>query len=136
MIDLIRNNEPPIDPTADMTQLEATQAMALAYALPVDTCECGDKECLGSAEIAGAIAASLAATLPQLESPMLKLIKERNEARKLCALVVDALPDLTHCFSSDKAMRAALEQIHVATITFLKASKQWDKRSYKAEGAE
>ena len=50
---------------------------------PQFTCECGDPECLGPIEIAGAIAQSLAAQLPQLQSPMLKLIKERNEAREL-----------------------------------------------------
>lgn len=50
---------------------------------PDALCECGDEECLGSAEVAGAIAASLAASLPQLQSPMLRLIKERNEAREL-----------------------------------------------------
>ena len=46
-------------------------------------CGCGDPECLGPAEIAGVIAASLAESLPQLQSPMLRLIKERNQAREL-----------------------------------------------------
>ena len=46
-------------------------------------CECGDPECLGPIEIAGKIAATLAESLPQLQSPILKLVKERNEAREL-----------------------------------------------------
>ncbi len=46
-------------------------------------CECGDAECLGSVEVAGVIAASIAQALPQLQSPMLRLIQERNEAREL-----------------------------------------------------
>jgi hypothetical protein len=46
-------------------------------------CECGDPECLGSVEVAGVIAASIAEALPQLQSPMLRLIQERNEAREL-----------------------------------------------------
>jgi hypothetical protein len=46
-------------------------------------CECGDAECLGSVEVAGVIAASIAEALPQLQSPMLRLIQERNEAREL-----------------------------------------------------
>ena len=71
-----------------------------------------------------------------LQSPILRLVKERNEARMLCALLAEALPDLTHCLSSDKAMRSALEQIHVATITYLKASKHWDKRSYQLGGEQ
>jgi hypothetical protein len=46
-------------------------------------CECGDAECLGPADAVIPVVEALAATLPQLESPMLKLIKERNEAREL-----------------------------------------------------
>jgi hypothetical protein len=46
-------------------------------------CECGDAECLGSVEVAGVIAASIAEALPQLQSPMLRLIQERNDAREL-----------------------------------------------------
>jgi hypothetical protein len=59
-------------------------------------CECGDAECLGSVEVAGVIAASIAEALPQLHSPMLRLIQERNEARELvkrmhAAVNVDAV---------------------------------------------
>ena len=132
MIDLTRNQ----DPTADMTQLEATQAMALAYAMPVSTCECGDPECLGPVEIAGVIAQSLAEQLPQLQSPMLKLIKERNEARRLCELLAAALPDLVAVKTSQKACDAANAQIHDALITYVKTRKDWDKRSYELGGEQ
>jgi hypothetical protein len=50
---------------------------------PDALCECGDPECLGAAENVIPVVEALAATLPQLQSPMLKLIKERNEAREL-----------------------------------------------------
>ena len=50
---------------------------------PAALCECGDPECLGSAEVVNAVVAGIITCLPQLESPMLKLIKERNEAREL-----------------------------------------------------
>jgi len=50
---------------------------------PDALCECGDPECLGAANAVIPVVEALAASLPQLESPMLKLIKERNEAREL-----------------------------------------------------
>jgi hypothetical protein len=50
---------------------------------PAALCECGDPECLGPAVAVIPVVEALAATLPQLQSPMLKLIKERNEAREL-----------------------------------------------------
>jgi hypothetical protein len=50
---------------------------------PDALCECGDPECLGPAAAVIPVVEALAASLPQLESPMLKLIKERNEAREL-----------------------------------------------------
>jgi len=50
---------------------------------PSALCECGDPECLGSADAVIPVVEALAASLPQLESPMLKLIKERNDAREL-----------------------------------------------------
>lgn len=46
-------------------------------------CGCGDPECLGPADAVIPVVEALAATLPQLQSPLLKLIKERNEAREL-----------------------------------------------------
>jgi hypothetical protein len=50
---------------------------------PDALCECGDPECLGPADAVIPVVEALAASLPQLESPMLKLIKERNYAREL-----------------------------------------------------
>jgi hypothetical protein len=59
-------------------------------------CGCGDPECLGAADAVIPVVEALAASLPQLQSPMLKLIKERNEARELvkrmhAAVNVDAV---------------------------------------------
>jgi hypothetical protein len=50
---------------------------------PDALCECGDPECLGPADAVIPVVEALAATLPQLQSPMLRLIQERNEAREL-----------------------------------------------------
>jgi hypothetical protein len=94
-------------------------------------CECGDAECLGSVEVAGVIAASIAEALPQLESPMLKLIKERNEARQMCEVLAAAMPDLVHVTTSPKAMAAASDELHTALITYVKLRKNWDERSWK-----
>ena len=50
-------------------------------------CECGDAECLGDAkwlaEATADIAVQLADQVPGLDSPLLRLVKERNEARDL-----------------------------------------------------
>jgi hypothetical protein len=94
-------------------------------------CECGDAECLGSVEVAGVIAASIAEALPQLESPMLKLIKERNEARRMCEVLAAAMPDLVHITTSPKAMAAASDELHTALITYVKLRAAWDERSWK-----
>mgnify|MGYP003343405201 CR=1 FL=1 len=50
---------------------------------PQALCECGDPECLGSAEVVNKVVASLTSSLPKLESPLLRLVQERNEAREL-----------------------------------------------------
>jgi hypothetical protein len=50
---------------------------------PAALCECGDPECLGPADAVIPVVEALAASLPQLQSPMLRLIQERNEAREL-----------------------------------------------------
>jgi len=86
------------------------------------TCECGDPECLGPIEIAGAIAQSLAEQLPQLQSPMLKLIKERNEARRLAVAMVNATN--VNMLKQSVAMEKAFTDI-------CKAQGKWDKRSYE-----
>ena len=94
-------------------------------------CECGDPECLGAAENVIPVVEALAATLPQLESPILKLIKERNEARKMCEVLASAMPDLAHVTTSPKAMAAASDELHTALITYVKLRKTWDERSWK-----
>ena len=52
-----------------------------------DACECGEPECLGDAkwlaEATADIAVQLADQVPGLDSPLLRLVKERNEARDL-----------------------------------------------------
>ena len=90
-------------------------------------CECGDPECLGSTHIAAAIVE----TLPVLRSPILKLVKERNEARRLCALLAAAMPDLAFAVTSQKAMDAANNEIHQALMAYVKTRKEWDERSWK-----
>ena len=50
-------------------------------------CECGDAECLGDAkwlaEATADIAVQLAYQVPGLDSPLLRLVKERNAAREM-----------------------------------------------------
>ena len=41
-------------------------------------CECGDAECLGAADVVMPVVEALL-----LDSPILKLVKERNEAREM-----------------------------------------------------
>lgn len=96
---------------------------------PDALCECGDPECLGPAETVQAIVETLV-----LDSPILRLVKERNEARRLCELLAAAMPDLAHVTTSPKAMAAASDELHTALITYVKTKKNWDKRSYQLGG--
>lgn len=98
---------------------------------PRFTCKCGDPECLGPADAVIPVVEALAATLPQLQSPLLKLIKERNEARRMCEVLASAMPDLAHVTTSPKAMAAASDELHTALITYVKLRKDWDERSWK-----
>jgi hypothetical protein len=82
-------------------------------------CECGDTECLGSVEVAGVIAASIAEALPQLQSPMLRLIQERNEARELVKRVLMATDGVTDSEEYYAAMLAA----HRAVMTWKGGAK-------------
>jgi hypothetical protein len=66
-----------------------------------------------------------------LDSPMLKLVKERNEARRMCEVLAAAIPDLAHVTTNPKAMAAASDEIHTALITYVKLRKNWDERSWK-----
>ena len=85
---------------------------------PEALCECGDAECLGDAQwLADAtadIAVQLADQVPGLDSPLLRLVKERNEARELVKrmLYTAHLGD----DSQDK---------HDALFDALKAAFQW-----------
>ena len=72
-----------------------------------------------------------AAEAATLQSPILKLVKERNEARRLCKLLAEALPDLAFAVTSQKAMDAANNEMHQALMTYVKTRKEWDERSWK-----
>jgi hypothetical protein len=95
-------------------------------------CECGDPECLGSTHVV----ATVLHELPVIQSPILKLVKERNEARRLCALLAVALPDLVAVKTSQKACDAANSEMHTALMTYVKMSKDWDERTYQLGGAQ
>jgi len=78
---------------------------------PDALCECGDPECLGPADAVIPVVEALAATLPQLQSPMLKLIKERNEARELVKrmlLATEGAPQAEYYEAMLEAHRAVL----------------------------
>jgi hypothetical protein len=92
---------------------------------PAALCECGDPECLGSAETVNTVVADLVNALPQLESPLLKLIKERNEARRLAAAMVNAMS--IGMLAQSVAMEKAFTDV-------CKAQRGWDKHSYEPEG--
>lgn len=94
---------------------------------PDALCDCGDPECIGPAHVAAVIAESL----PVLEAPLLKLVKERNEARRLCELLAAAMPDLVAVKTSQKACDAANSEMHQALMTYVKTRKDWDERSWK-----
>lgn len=66
-----------------------------------------------------------------LQSPILKLVKERNEARRMCEVLAAAMPDLSHVTTSPKAMAAASDELHEALITYVKLRKDWDERSWQ-----
>jgi hypothetical protein len=65
-----------------------------------NVCECGDTECLGDAawfaQASADIAMQLAEQVPGLDSPLLKLAKERNEARDLVKRLLYTATWATH----------------------------------------
>jgi hypothetical protein len=89
---------------------------------PDALCECGDAECLGPADAVIPVVEALAASLPQLQSPILKLIKERNEARRLAVAMVNATN--VNMLKQSVAMEKAFTDI-------CKSQSKWDKRSYE-----
>ena len=72
-----------------------------------------------------------AAEAATLQSPILKLVKERNEARRLCELLATSMPDLVAVKTSQKACDAANAEMHTALMTYVKTRKHWDERSWK-----
>jgi hypothetical protein len=74
---------------------------------PHFVCECGDPECLGSAERVKQVIANLTEALPELDSPLLRLVKERDEARELVKRVLMATDGVTGCEEYYAAMLAA-----------------------------
>ena len=69
---------------------------------PEALCECGDPECLGPADVASAVAEALV-----LQSPLLRLIQERNEARELVKRMLRATDGVTDSKEYYAAMLAA-----------------------------
>lgn len=98
-------------------------------------CECGNPECDYDESLPTGAAQAIAEALI-LESPILKLVKERNEARRLCEVLAAAMPDLAHVTTSPKAMAAASDELHTALLTYVKTKKNWDKRSYQLGGEQ
>jgi hypothetical protein len=82
-------------------------------------CQCGDPECLGPADAVIPVVEALAASLPQLESPILRLVKERNEARELVKRVLMATDGVTDSEEYYAAMLAA----HRAAMTWKGGAK-------------
>jgi hypothetical protein len=81
---------------------------------PEFLCECGDPECLGAADAVKAVVANLVESLPQLESPLLKLAKERNAAREL----VRKLLYTAHLGDASQDKFDALAEAHTAVFAW------------------
>lgn len=78
---------------------------------PAALCECGNPECLGAADAVIPVVEALAASLPQLQSPMLRLIQERNQARELVQrmmLAIEGAPQ-TEYYATMLAAHRALQ---------------------------
>lgn len=93
-------------------------------------CECGNAECDYDETLPVGNAQAIAEALV-LDSPLLKLVKERDEARRMCELLAAALPDLVAVKTSQKACDAANSEMHQALMTYVKLRKGWDERSWK-----
>ena len=81
---------------------------------PDALCKCGDPECLGPAEAVQAVVDALV-----LESPILKLVKERNEARELVKRMLMATDGVT----GDKEYYDAMLAAHRAAMTWKGGAK-------------
>ena len=96
----------------------------LAYNKPQrEACECGEPECLGDAkwfaEATADIAMQLAEQVPGLDSPLLRLVKERNEARELVKRMLKATEGMTDNEEYYSTMLAA----HRASMTWKGGAK-------------
>ena len=78
-------------------------------------CECGEPECLGDAawlaQATADIAVQLAEQVPGLDSPLLRLVKERNEARELVKRMLSVADRGTGEEEYFKAMLAAFTAV-------------------------
>lgn len=72
-------------------------------------CECGDPECIGPADAVQAVVEALV-----LDSPLLKLAKERNEAREMVKRMLAA----TDGVSGDKEYYETMLAAHRAVIAW------------------
>ncbi len=86
---------------------------------PDALCECGDAECLGAADVVNQVVADLAAALPTLQSPLLRLKKERDEARELVKRMLMATEGMTDSEEYYATMLAA----HRAAMTWKGGAK-------------
>jgi hypothetical protein len=90
---------------------------------PEALCECGDAECLGDAkwlaEATADIAVQLADQVPGLDSPLLRLVKERNEAREMVRRMLAAVDGVT----GDKEYYDAMLAAHRAAMLWKGGAK-------------
>jgi hypothetical protein len=90
---------------------------------PEALCECGDAECLGDAkwlaEASADIAVQLAEQAPGLNSPLLRLAKERNAAREL----VKKLLYTAHLGDDSRDKFDALSAAHTAVFSWKGGAK-------------
>lgn len=89
----------------------------------LEECECGDAECLGDAkwlaEATADIAVQLAEQAPGLNSPLLRLAKERNAAREL----VKKLLYTSHLGEDSQDKFDALSDAHKAVFQWKGGAK-------------
>ena len=98
--------------------------LAYNYTSPhVDVCKCGEPECLGDAkwfaEATADIAIQLSEQVPGLDSPLLRLVKERNEAREL----VKKLLYTSHLGDNSQDKFDALAEAHTAVFAWKGGAK-------------
>ena len=86
-------------------------------------CECGEPECLGDAawlaQATSDIAVQLAEQMPGLDSPLLRLVKERNEAREM----VKRLLYTAHLGDTSQDKYDALADAHKAVFAWKGGAK-------------